>query len=205
MAAIELVIFDMDDVLCRYDFPRRLACLSDITGLEAAFIEAAIFGSGFDDLGDRGCFTAEEYLQQFGARLGVSVSREDWLWARRQSITPDPAMLALAEQVGGQVPVALLSNNGPVLYEGLGEVFPQAAQLFGERVFFSCQLASSKEEPAIFHAVLKKLDGQAASTLFIDDSATYIAAARRAGLQTHQFSGIKGLAETLRSFKLSPY
>ncbi|MDP7548685.1 MAG: HAD family phosphatase [Alphaproteobacteria bacterium] len=204
MPAINLVIFDMDDVLCRYDFARRLACLAEVTGLEAAFIEAAIFGSGFDELGDRGRYTAEEYLQQFSAHLGVAVSRQDWLWARRQSIAPDAAVLALAETVRAQVPVAMLTNNGPVLREGLGEVFPQAAELFGERAIFSCQLASSKAEPAIFHAVLEILDGQPDSTLFIDDSETYIASAHGAGLRTHHFSGIDALAGTLRSFNLIP-
>ncbi|NQV60120.1 MAG: HAD family phosphatase [Alphaproteobacteria bacterium] len=204
MSAINLIIFDMDDVLCRYDFVRRLSCLAEVTGLQADFIDQAIFRSGFDDLGDRGRYTAAEYLQQFGAHLGVAVSWRDWLWARRQSITPDVDMLALVERLRTQVPVAMLTNNGPVLREGLAEVFPQAAELFGERAFFSCQLASSKEEPAIFHTVLEILGGQPDSTLFIDDSKTYIAAAQCAGLRTHHFSGINGLASALRSFNLSP-
>ena len=203
MPAIKLVIFDMDDVLCRYDFTRRLACLAEVTGLEMGFIDKAIFRSGFDEMGDRGCYTAEEYLQQFGDHLGVAVSWEDWLWARRQSITPDGAMLTLVEHLRAQVPVALLTNNGPVLRGGLAEVFPRAAALFGERALFSCQFASSKEEPAIFHAVLENLDGRPDSTLFIDDSETYIAAAHGAGLRTHHFSGINGLAGALRSFGLS--
>lgn len=202
MAALDLIIFDMDDVLCRYDFGRRLACLAEITGLTPEVIDQAIFRSGFDDLGDRGQYTAEEYLRQFAARLGVTVSREDWLWARRQSITPDRAMLALVERLAARLPVAMLTNNGPVLQEGLAEVFPQAADIFGARAFFSCQFASSKEETKIFHALLEVLDGQAASTLFIDDSEVYIASARGAGLQTHHFAGITGLARALRSFDL---
>jgi glucose-1-phosphatase len=202
MPVIDLVIFDMDDVLCRYDFARRLGCLAEITGLEAAFIDQAIFRSGFDDLADRGRYTAEEYLQHFNAHLGVDVSRQDWLWARRQSITPDAAVLALVEHVRAQVPVAMLTNNGPVLQEGLEEVFPQAAELFGERALFSCQLASSKDEVAIFPAALEILGGQPESTLFIDDSETYIASAHGAGLRTHHYLGIDGLVNALQSFKL---
>jgi len=204
MAALDLVIFDMDDVLCRYDFARRLACLADVTGLSANSIENAIFRSGFDELGDRGRYTAAAYLQQFSDHLGVAVSREDWLWARRQSIAPDEAMLALVARLRTQVPVAMLTNNGPLLREGLGEVFPQLVDLFGAQAFFSCQFHSSKEEPAIFHAVLDVMVGQAETTLFIDDSETYVASARSAGLQTHRFAGIKGLASALRDFGLSP-
>lgn len=204
MAALDLVIFDMDDVLCHYDFARRLTCLAEVSGLTADFIENAIFRSGFDELGDRGRYTAEVYLKQFSNRLGVIVSREDWLWARRQSIAPDEAMLALVARLRTQVPVAMLTNNGPLLREGLGEVFPQLADLFGAQTFFSCQFHSSKEEPAIFHAVLDILGGQAKTTLFIDDSETYIASARSAGLQTHHFAGIKGLTGALRDFNLAP-
>ncbi len=203
MPPIELIIFDMDDVLCRYDFACRLACLAKITGLQAADIDAAIFRSGFDDRGDRGDFTAEEYMQQFNDRLGVAVSRQDWLWARQRSITPDRAVLTLVEQLRDQVPVALLSNNGPVLRQGLDAVFPQAVELFGERVFFSCQLASSKDEPEIFHKLLEILDGRAGETLFIDDSECYITSARSAGLRTHHFSGIDALVPALRSLGLS--
>ena len=204
MAAIKLVIFDMDDVLCRYDFARRLACLAEVTSLPADYIDDVIFRSGFDELGDRGRYTAEAYLQKFSDHLGVAVSRKDWLWARCQSITPDGAMLALVERLRTQVPVAMLTNNGPLLREGLSEVFPQLVDLFGARAFFSCQLGSSKEEPAIFYAVLDILGGQAETTLFIDDSETYIASARSAGLRTHHFAGIGALANALRAFDLTP-
>ncbi len=111
-------------------------------------------------------------------------------------------MLDLVDRLGRVLPVAMLTNNGPVLREGLAEVFPQAVALFRERAFFSCQLASSKEEPAIFHALLDALDGRADSTLFIDDSETYITSAHSAGLRTHHFTGIHGLASALRSFGL---
>ncbi len=198
MASVDLIIFDMDGVLCHYDFPRRLTCLAEKTGLDTEFIDERVFRSGFDDLGDQGHFSATEYLDQFGQRLGVPVSREDWLWARRLPMTPNPDMLALVARLQQQgMAVAMLTNNGPLLKEGLGEVFPQAVALFGERAFFSCQFSSTKEVSAIFDALLETLDGQPETTLFIDDSETYIAAARQAGLLVHQFAGIDGLLAVL--------
>ena len=197
-APIELIVFDMDGVLCHYDFPRRLACLAQKTGLDTDFIDERIFRSGFDDLGDQGRFSAAEYLRKFGDKLGVSVAREDWLWARRVPMTPDTAMLALVARLQEQqVQVAMLTNNGPLLQEGLAEVFTQAADLFGAQAYFSCQFSSTKEDPAIFHALLDSLGGRAERTLFIDDSEIYIAAARKAGLQVHHFAGIDGLLAAL--------
>ncbi len=199
MAGIDLVVFDMDGVLCHYDFPRRLTCLAEKTGLDAEFIDQKIFRSGFDDQGDQGHYSAAEYLRQFGEHLGVPVSRQDWLWARRLPMTPNKDMLALVARLQRQgMAVAMLTNNGPLLKEGLGEVFPAAADLFGERAFFSCQLSSTKEDPAIFHALLEKLQARPEGTLFIDDSEVYIAAARQAGLHTHHFTGINSLLAALR-------
>ncbi len=204
MGSVDLVIFDMDDVLCRYDFGRRLDRLGKLTGLDPDVIDAEIFRSGFDDLADRGHYTAEEYLQLFGNCLDVPLSRSDWLWARRQAMIPDGRMLALVERLQAQVPVAMLTNNGPVLREGLGEVFPEAAALFGERALFSCQLRASKAEAAIFPAALAVLGGRPETTLFVDDSPSYIASARAAGLRCHRFTGHDALAAALPAHGLAP-
>jgi glucose-1-phosphatase len=204
LPVIDQIIFDMDGVLCRTDFARRLTVLGDITGLEPRAVDAAIFQSGFDDLADRGHYSAAEYLELFAAHLGVPVSREEWLAARRAAMTPDHDMLALAKRLQRRVPVAMLTNNGPLLQEGLAEVFPQAVALFGDHAYFSCQFRSTKEEPAIFHAISQTLGARVENTLFIDDSEVYIASAQSAGLATHQYMGIDGLMSFMRQIGLSP-
>ena len=200
---INLVIFDMDGVLCRYNFNERLRILSEVTGLPAADIDDAIFRSGFDDQGDLGLHSAEDYLTQFSERLDVSVSRDDWLRARRDSIEPDAAMLDLVTQVSCQTAIAMLTNNGPLLRDGFAEVFPQAAALFGERAFFSSQLKSTKAEPEIFRLILTELGGKPNSTLFIDDTPAYIASAQKAALLTHHFRCIHGLRDVLLTYGIS--
>ncbi len=204
MSSIELIIFDMDGVLCHYDFDRRLAILSDVTVQEAGKIDAAIFRSGFDDQGDRGLLSSDDYLQQFGERLGAPVSRAEWLRARRESMSPDHEVLNLVRRLQEQVGVAMLTNNGPVLQEGFAEVFPEAAALFGDRAFFSSQLRSTKEVPEIFRLLLARLGVDPAATLFIDDTASYITAARVAGLQTHHYSRLDSLIHELRQLGLRP-
>src|SRR5262249_21751723 len=130
--AIEIAIFDLDDVLCRYDLGRRLRVLSQISGKTPRDIRAALWDSGFEDAADAGHYpTSEEYLAEFGRRLGHSISRTQWIEARRTSITPWPNMLALIGEIGIRKRIALFSNNGPLMKEGLAEVFPDAARLFG--------------------------------------------------------------------------
>ncbi|MDP6346175.1 MAG: HAD-IA family hydrolase, partial [Alphaproteobacteria bacterium] len=173
--AINCVVFDMDGVLCHTDFARRLEAMAQATGLTADAVDAAIFRSGFDDRADQGHYDADAYLLETGERLGVAISRADWLDARRAAMTPYPGMLALAQEMSGRLTTAMLTNNGPLLRAGFDQVFPEAVEVFGARAFFSSQLGAAKPDREVFHRLLAELDHAPAETLFIDDSADYIA------------------------------
>ena len=97
----EAVIFDMDDVLCRYDLGRRLRALARITGQMPRDIRAAIWDSGFEDAADTGAFPdPDDYLREFGKRIGFPLTRQHWVEARREAMQPWPDMLALARHIG---------------------------------------------------------------------------------------------------------
>ena len=194
---IRHVVFDMDGVLCRYDFSRRLEVMAQRIGVTAAAIDEAIFKSGFDDEADRGLFTAEQYLQGMAERLGVTVDRADWIAARKAAMTPDQDMLNLARALGRRVGTAMLTNNGPLLRAHIGEVFPQIVELFGARAFFSCEFGAGTEGTAVFALLLERIGAAPAETLFIDDSADYIDNARAAGLHVHHFRDIDPLLAQL--------
>lgn len=199
-----VVLFDMDGVLCRYDFPRRLASLSAMTGLPAETIEEIIWRRGFDEEGDQGRYTATEYHRLFCERLGVELTREQWARARADAMTPREEVLAMARAVKRRCVVAMLTNNGPLLRETIAGVFPPVPEIFGERAFFSCDLGAAKPSPAVFAAVLARLDAGADETLFIDDEAGYVAGAAEAGLRTHHFRSAAALRETLADLRLLP-
>ncbi len=201
-STIRHVIFDMDGVLCRTDFSRRNDEMAKRIGVTAAAIEEAIFKSGFDDEADRGRFTAEQYLEGMTERLGVAVGRADWIAARHAAMTPDRDMLTLARTLGRHTGTAMLTNNGPLLRAHIGEIFPQVAELFGDRVFFSCEFGTGKEGTAVFALLLARIGAIPAATLFIDDSATYIDNARAAGLCVHHFRGIEPLRARLAALGL---
>ncbi len=199
---IRHVIFDMDGVLCHTDFLRGREILGKRIGVTAAAIEAKIYRASFDHESDQGRFTAEQYLQGMVARLGVAVGRADWLAARKAAMTPDPGMLALARALGRRVGIAMLTNNGPVLRDHIGEVFPEVVEVFGARAFFSCEFGAGKEAPRVFALLLDRIGGTPAETLFIDDSADYIDNARAAGLNVHHFRGIDPLRACLTALGL---
>jgi len=194
---IEAFIFDMDDVLCTYDVGRRIEALSGLSGRSEAEIHAAIWQTDFLDRADRGDFSADDYLEEFGRRLGRPLTRAEWVEARRLSMVPDQAMLDLVKELGQNHQLALLTNNDRLLAETLDALFPALRPLFGKHLYVSAELGLAKPDPEIFRAVCKRLDVKTEVAFFIDDLAVNIAGAKEAGLDGHVFAGYSGFCDAL--------
>ncbi|GMQ76050.1 MAG: HAD-IA family hydrolase [Gammaproteobacteria bacterium] len=197
-----VVIFDMDGVLCRYHFQKRLARLSEMTGVAAEFIDEVIWKQGFDEQGDAGRYTAAEYHRLFCERIGAALTREQWLEARAISIEPDRQVLDMARRVKRNAVIALLTNNGPLLEESIAQVFPEVAEIFGAQAHFSCEFGVCKPDPRVFLRLLDGLRIKPGEALFIDDTETYIKGATAAGLLTHHFRSAPQLRLELEEHEL---
>ena len=183
----EAVIFDMDDVLCRYDLGKRLRALSRLTGKTPRDIRAAIWDSGFEDDADSGGFPdPDHYLNEFGRRIGHALTRDDWVAARREAMTPWPDMLELAKAIGGQARIALYTNNGPLTKAEISALFREAADLFPER-YFSFEFATKKPDPASFRKLTQQMGLDPKACWFIDDKRSNVTGARMAGIEGHHF------------------
>ncbi|WP_193369871.1 HAD family hydrolase [Pelagibius marinus] len=194
----DCIIFDMDDVLCRYDFTRRMDIMAEGLGIQAETIVARIYDSGLDERADAGEFTAETYLAALTRELKVEVPLELWLRARRESMRAIPEVLELARRLGRKHTVAMLTNNGDLLRRHIAMVFPEALEVFGERAYFSCQFGAAKPQPEVFLSLLGRLGHAPRDALFIDDTSEYVAGAREAGLQAHLFTGYEALPSWLK-------
>ena len=182
-----LVIFDMDDVLCRYDLDRRLIALSRVSGKPTRDIRAAIWGSGFEDESDAGGFPdPSEYLKEFAQRMGHPLTREQWIGARREAMTPYQDVLGLAGRIGERSRLVIFTNNGPLLKLHLHEVFPEGAAVFAER-HCSYEFGAKKPDPNSFLRLVQKLDVAPQDAWFIDDKISNVEGARLAGLAGHHF------------------
>jgi len=197
---LDLVIFDMDQVLCRYDRPlrlRRLAALSEHTPEE---IFAAIWQSGFEASSEAGAIDAEAYLRGFGERMGYPLSRSQWVAARRVSMTPFSNMLALAADLKQRVPVAVLTNNGLLTKETIALLFPELPPLFGSKLMFSAEFGARKPGREVYQRMLARLGVAPQAVLMVDDDPDNVAGAEAAGLHGHVFDGIAGLKKRLATF-----
>lgn len=193
-----VLLFDLNDVLCRYDRRARVAALAQTCGKTSEFVEQAIWGSGFEDSGDAGAFDADAYLNGFGERLGYPLTYDEWLAAQRAAITPCPQALALAESFSEAYTLAVLTNNNLLVLSAIDAYLPELRPIFGERIFVSAQFCARKPDPNVYRRCVEKLGVAPESTLFIDDSAKNVAGAVAAGLVGCLYTGVEALAAAVR-------
>ncbi len=197
VADIELVLFDLDNVLYHYDRRRRVDHLSGITGIPADAIHAAIFDSGLEYEGDRGALSPQAYLQAFGERIGYPVSLTEWLEARRAAMAPDTEVLALVERLRAAKAVAILTNNSEWVTRHIAFLCPDLPPLFGDRIYASASFRAAKPDVACYRRCLAGLGVRPSAVLFIDDLEENVAGAREAGLHAHRFTSVEGLRRDL--------
>jgi putative hydrolase of the HAD superfamily len=162
-----------------------------------------LWDSGFEDAADAGRYpTAEEYLAEFGRRLGHPITRSQWIEARRAAIAPWPDMLSLIAEIGLHMRIALFSNNGPLMKESLADVYPAAAKLFREDCYFSCEFRTKKPDPECYRRLMARLGLEPAAAWFTDDKKSNVDGARIAGLHAHHFISQAQLRKDLRKQQL---
>ena len=199
MKPIRQLLFDMDDVLCAYHVDIRIAALAEITGKAVDSIRASIWETDFLEQSDRGAYSAQAYLEEFGRRLDYPLSRAEWVAARKAAMPPFHDVLGLVGRVKKRLPVALLTNNDHLLGDTLDEVFPDLIPLFGDAIFVSARIGAAKPDAACFVHCCTALKVAATETFFTDDLVENVLGAKIAGLMAHHFDGYQGLVQALEA------
>ena len=189
----------MDDVLCAYHVDIRIAALAEITGKAVDSIRASIWETDFLEQSDRGAYSAQAYLEEFGRRLDYPLSRAEWVAARKAAMPPFHDVLGLVGRVKKRLPVALLTNNDHLLGDTLDEAFPDWIPLFGDAIFVSARIGAAKPDAACFMHCCTALKVAATETFFTDDLVENVLGAKSAGLKAHHFDGYQGLVQALEA------
>lgn len=197
MPDFDLILFDMDDVLCHSDRKYRAAHLAKLTNTSADRVWAAIWGSGIDAAADAGIISTSTYLREVALQLGSPFSAEQWLEARKASMTPNAEMLALVEEVKKDYKIAVLTNNSELVGDNIDYLFPELRPLFGDLIFPSSKFGAAKPDKACFLNCLSLLEVQASKGFFVDDKAENVAGAEKAGMRGHVFAGHEDFKERL--------
>jgi putative hydrolase of the HAD superfamily len=136
---------------------------------------------------DRGTMNEAELLARLGVRTGRPAAELSGLFdAVRESLHSKPDTVALLEKLHRRgVPLYCLSNISSDIFKYLTERHSFWGVFRGTVI--SGDLQMMKPEPEIFEFLLKRYGLTAAQTVFIDDNAPNIEAARALGIHTVWF------------------
>lgn len=200
----QLLIFDVDGVLYRYDRDARVTTLATALGVSSGAVQDALFASGIEDEADMGILDPGHYLAALSDRLGVAVTVDAWVAAWASACTPDFEVLELAARAGRLAKVAALSNNGALLKAEAPRIMPELAALVLGRLYVSGETGLVKPDPGAYWAVVDGCGFTVERSFFVDDSLDNVEGARLAGLTAHHFTSAGDLATFLSAHALLP-
>jgi putative hydrolase of the HAD superfamily len=185
---VKAVIFDFGHVLSLPPRPKNMAWLAEQCGLGREE-----FTRAYHELRpevDRGTLPIPEFWSRMALRGGrrpdAQLLREMGERDLEAWTQPSPAVFAWAEELrrGGWA-TAILSNMPPAFLSWLEKHFPEVSRF--QPAVFSCRVGMVKPEPGIYRHCLQLLGLPASQTLFLDDLAVNVAAARSLGIHALQF------------------
>ncbi len=174
------IIFDLGRVVVSWD---PVGIVSAVRGPQGAAELAERLFNHPDWLEvDRGTLSLHTMARQAQARTGLSAADNlAILQAVPASLLPDPAMVALIEELhGAGHALYALSNMGHASIDWLER---QDFWRFFSGKVVSARVRMLKPEPDIYRYLLVSFDLQAEECLFIDDSPANVAAAEALGLR----------------------
>ncbi len=200
-----LFIFDMDDVLYRYDWRKRMAGLTELTGLELAELRRRWWHDRGEFAAEAGVYrTAEEYLDALQAAMRVPIPEHEWVRIRGSAMTPDAAAIDAVRRAAELGRVTLLTNNGALLGKHIATLAPELVEVFGrEHLFTSAHYGARKPDPEVFERVLAAYGATAEETFFADDLLENIEGAATLGITAHLFTSAERLRHAIEEFARS--
>jgi putative hydrolase of the HAD superfamily len=196
--ALRAVVFDFGMVLTGVPDPAAHAAMVSLTKLPADRFENLYWQDRHAY--DEGKLTGVAFWQKFifdaGLDLGETAVGELNRLDARMWTSQDPTMVAWQLELKRHgLLTAILSNMGDTVHESIEREFAWIQRF--DALVWSYQLRIAKPDPAIYRAVLERLGTRPEETLFLDDKAINIDAARALGMQAIQFSTVDRLRTDL--------
>jgi len=197
------LLLDFDGVLAHYSRPARLARLADHAGCAARDVHQALFVSGLETAYDAGELETVEYLDRLGRAIGRAIDEGTWIAARIVACRPFAATVETATRLASKMPVAILTNNGPLMARAIEQIVPTLAPALEGRIFCSAQFSGRKPQREIFQRALETMDAAPQQTLFIDDLFVNVQGARTAGLHAETAHDERSFRRVMTRYKLA--
>lgn len=184
MRNIRAFLFDIGNVIVRFDFSKALRAVAALSGVTD---EAAVLAR-IDDVKlqyEDGQMSRADFLERAFELLRYRGTEAQFIAAWQNIFTLNEPMAALVTRLAEGAPLFLLSNTNDMHVEALLRDFPIFARFSGGT--YSHEVRASKPDRRIYEIACERHALVPAETLFVDDLAANVAAAGALGFQTHHY------------------
>lgn len=190
MQNTEAIIFDLGGVILNIDYnlTRTAFEKAGIKNFHEMYSQANA-DKLFSDL-ETGKISEDEFYNAINKRTGLglptSLIQSSW---NAMLLTFRESSLQFLDARSGKYKLYLLSNTNHIHLVAFNKIFhlnkrEKPFEKYFDKVYYSCEIGLRKPNVDIYEYVIKENNLDATKTLFIDDSAQNIEAAKLAGLQT---------------------
>lgn len=180
---VDAVVFDIGNVLLRFDFGLAVKRVAPLCSVAASEIPELLEPLKIEL--ECGRLSGDGFLKEMAARIEfvgeLDVLRSAW----QEIFAPIAATHDLVACWRGKYPLYLLSNTNGLHAEYFLKRYPVFSSFDG--AVFSHEAGMMKPDAGIYEHAVEKFGIQPERTLFIDDLLPNVEAARNAGWLTHHY------------------
>ena len=193
---IELIIFDLGNVIFLYDhhiISRKISALED---LPAEAIHQALFGADLCQLFDRGEISPEDFFLRFKAKAGLKkMNFEDFVPIWADIFAENKPISNLITRLQNKYKVCVLSNTNKLHFDYLKDKFPIMQKI--PRFILSFEVGKSKPHPDIYKVALNGTGVDPQKAVFLDDLVEFVEGARKLNIHGIQFKDARQAIQDL--------
>ena len=198
---IDLVAFDLGNVLCTVDEISAAKNLAAKNNQEWEYVHEIVFGQDPNNALHRGEITFNDYARDAIKTLKLDMSITELTEIYNSVIAPSTNMFPLVSQISKTYRIALASNTSEPHWKYAQKFLPFSSLL--NPVIVSYLAGALKPEKAFYDKLLNESGLPADRILFIDDLETNVEGARKVGIIGLQFSTLENLETILSSLDLT--
>ncbi len=186
---IKAVIFDLGGVVLNYTNDPYYSYLHKLSKRSLHLIRKVVEGKLIHEL-ESGSISLDNFEKGVSMALGIKRNEVKWFSFYMDRVTVDHEMERLVKRLKGKYTTAYLSNIDKPRYVYTKKLLKT---WYFDYKFASCNIKSRKPSPAIYNYALKKMKIKPGEAVFIDDKIENVRSARKIGIHSIRFKGIKGL------------
>lgn len=195
---IRNIIFDIGRVLVRVDIRRAQVGLAQGQKLTPEELWSAIEHDPRWMDWQEGRMAPRDWHQNLTTRLGIPLDFAKFTEVWNSALDPEPIHpVGFFEQLAKRYKLGLLSNTDPIHVAHLEKTYDFFRCFPNEVRTYSCSVGASKPSAVIYAHALKSCKAKAEETVYIDDIAAYVEAARKLGMSGIQFRSAEQLKADL--------